>query len=95
MLVAVKYLDYLWYRARLVRSCSRDDFEVFLIDIGQFVIINIDDLYRLSNRFTKLPMQAFCGKMFGIHSFPNANNWSDASCKKFWELVKGIFNIFL
>lgn len=91
MLVAVKYLEYFWYRARVVRSCGHDEFEVFLVDIGQFVIISIDDLHHLSGQFTQLPMQAFCGKMIGVHSYPDANEWSAASCKEFWELVKGIW----
>ena len=92
-LVAVKYHDSLWYRARLLRSYSDYKYDVFLVDLGTFYnVIDIDNIRRLSLRFTKMPLQAFCGRVFGIHPYPEAKKWSAASCQVFSDLVKSIIN---
>lgn len=94
-LVAVKYNDNLWYRGRLLRS-HRDEYEIFLVDLGRYHVVDIEDLRLLSKRFTKLPLQAFLGRVFGIQSYPDANEWSVVSCKIFSDLVKSNYHrIFL
>lgn len=86
-LVAAQYHDNLWYRARIVRS-YRMEFEIFFIDYGSVTHVEIDRLRHLSLQFTKLPIQAFRGRMFGIGSFPDKYKWSIESGKQFLELIK-------
>ncbi|XP_057371402.1 tudor domain-containing protein 7A-like isoform X2 [Daphnia carinata] len=87
-LVAAMYTDNLWYRARIV-GCHEDMFQVFYVDYGSKNLVKIERLRHLHLRFTKLPLQAFRGRIFGIRPLPTEKKWSFESGKWFLDLIKG------
>ncbi|KAI9564647.1 hypothetical protein GHT06_008388 [Daphnia sinensis] len=87
-LVAAMYTDNLWYRARIV-GCYEDMFQVFYVDYGSKNLVKIERLRHLHLRFTKMPLQAFRGRIFGIRPLPTEKKWSFESGKWFLDLIKG------
>lgn len=87
-LVAAMYTDNLWYRARIV-GCHEDMFQVFYVDYGSKNLVKIERLRHLHMRFTKMPLQAFRGRIFGIRPLSTETKWSFESGKWFLDLIKG------
>lgn len=87
-MVAAMYTDNLWYRARIVK-CYQEEFQVFYVDYGSKGWVTIDRLRHLDLHFTQLPIQAFCGRIFGIRHLPTETKWSTESSKWFLDLIKG------
>ncbi len=92
-LVAAMYTDNLWYRARIVK-CYEDEFEVFYVDYGSKSWVTIDRIRHLGLHFTQLPIQAFCGRIFGVRHLPTEKKWSTEAGRCFLDLVKGELIIF-
>lgn len=87
-LVAAMYTDNLWYRARIL-GCIEDEFRVFFVDYGSQNLVTIDRIRHLPLHFTKIPLQAFRGRIFGIRPLPSEKKWSYEAGRSFLNLVKG------
>ena len=87
-LVAAMYTDNLWYRARII-GCYQEEFLVFFLDYGSKNYVNIARIRHLDLQFTKLPLQAFRGRIFGICPLPDEKKWSTEAGKWFLDLIKG------
>lgn len=85
------YTDGLWYRGRIMGT-YRDEIEVFYIDYGSTCAVGIDRLRHLHMVFTKLPVQAFLSRIFGVLPYPKEGVWSVESGKFLLSTVKGEFS---
>lgn len=92
-IVAAMYTDGLFYRARIVGTHQKE-IQVFYIDYGSSGVVNIDRLRHLHIAFTRLPVQAFLGRVFGIQPYPDQSKWSLESGKVFLNMVKGKLSLF-
>lgn len=87
-IVAAKYTDGLFYRARIT-GAYRQEIQVFYIDYGSSGTVGIDQLRHLHLTFTKLPVQAFLGRVFGIRPHPDESKWTVEAGRLLLDLVKG------
>jgi len=87
--VAAEYSDSMWYRGRIV-GFHQDQFEVFYFDYGSALLVDIDKIRHLHVHFTKLPIQAMRGRIFGICPRSGLASWPIESSKEFLNMVKGI-----
>lgn len=84
--------DNYWYRYRVIGTCQ-NKIDVITIDYGTRATMDIDCLRHLHVKFSRLPRQAFLGKIFGI--LPIADIWSKQSALLLYESVKGGFFNYL
>lgn len=87
-LVAAMYTDNLWYRAKVL-GCNQHEFRVFFVDYGSQNCVAIEQIRHLPIHFTKMPIQAFRGRIFGIRPLPHEKKWSYEAGHLFLNLVKG------
>lgn len=88
-LVAARYVDNLWYRARII-GFRNGEFEMFYIDYGSSGVVTIDKIRHLPLHFTKLPVQAFRGRLYGIKPTSKDDKWTAEASSCFLKLIKGI-----
>ncbi|KAG1714763.1 Tudor and KH domain-containing protein [Nymphon striatum] len=55
-----------WYRGRILKQFDNQEYLVFLVDYGNKVKVQLNDLKPLSNAFAKIPAFAILGSLYGI-----------------------------
>lgn len=79
------YEDGYWYRCRINKLISINQVQVFYVDYGNELNVNIKSLKQLKKEFLKLPCQAMKGQLYGIKPF--GKSWLKASNEKLYELT--------
>ncbi|XP_062599955.1 tudor domain-containing protein 7-like, partial [Saccostrea cucullata] len=80
--------DGMWYRV-IIKSkiTSRNMASVYLVDWGEFTLLNLEEIKPLPICFTKLPQLAFKGKLYGVKPAKDSYMWSEAAKYKFIQMA--------
>ena len=87
--VAAEYSDRMWYRGRIV-ACRNGQLEIFFLDYGGTLNVDMEKVCHLHVQFTQLPIQGLRGRLFGICPVSNQQSkskWCVESSKYLLSLV--------
>lgn len=79
---AVRYsLDHAWYRARVIRSVGKGQFEVEFLDFGNVDTVHWDDMKRLSQSLLQIDPQSKGAQLAFIKTLKTGNEVGDEAAK--------------
>ncbi|KAL3890205.1 hypothetical protein ACJMK2_002497 [Sinanodonta woodiana] len=73
-----------WHRVKVQQFVDRL-LSVYLVDMGRYSVVSLEELQPLPWKFWKIPMQAFTARLGGIK--PLGGSWSEGAKLKFTELA--------
>uniref|UniRef100_A0A0C9Q8P8 RNF17_0 protein n=2 Tax=Fopius arisanus TaxID=64838 RepID=A0A0C9Q8P8_9HYME len=75
-------------RAQIMEIRSPEEVSVYLLDVGETLVIHLQDIQPLFEKFNDFPANVFRVKLGGIYPPGGSTHWPTSSCSKLAEIVE-------